>query len=162
MHADSVPMTERDFDAGSLQEEDHGLVPLVAGPEKAPDRLRALDLFKGVIMVIMALDHVKHGFAGGPGSASGQDPVPFEMFMVPADYSGPASWWLTREVTHLCAVGFAFAMGVGMEFFMKSRSGLGWTWSAFVKYYALRCMVLILLEQCLMWGVSFLIPAIAG
>jgi uncharacterized membrane protein len=175
-------MAERDLDYGQDNagiQQDETVAPLVPAAAKPADRLRALDLLKGFIMVVMALDHAKHGFAGPPGAS--QDPVPLEIFFTPADYSGPAAWWWTREITHLCAVGFAFAMGVGMEFFMRSRTAFGWTWAAFVKYYALRCVVLIVLEQvgcvchccsvpdqprcalqCLQWGVSYLIPAVAG
>ncbi len=113
-------------------------------PAPAAGRLVFVDLFKGAIMVLMAVDHAKHDFVAV------SDPSPFEMYFAPADYVGSAAWWLTRLMTHTVAVGFALALGIGFFFLFESRSKLGWTrWHLF-RYYALRAGVLVVLEQALM------------
>ena len=58
-------------------------------------RIDSLDLMKGVIMVLMAIDHVRV-YAGVP--AGGPDPAVF----------------FTRWITHFVAPGFAFFAGTGI------------------------------------------------
>jgi len=63
-------------------------------PERAAERIVAIDLLRGVVMVLMAIDHVRV-YAGVP--AGGPDPGVF----------------LTRWVTHFVAPWFAFLAGTG-------------------------------------------------
>jgi uncharacterized membrane protein len=58
-------------------------------------RLRGLDIVRGVIMVLMAIDHVRVYSGVPPG---GPDPGVF----------------FTRWITHFCAPGFAFFAGAGV------------------------------------------------
>ena len=55
-------------------------------------RIRSLDILRGLVMVLMAIDHVRV-YAGVP--AGGPDPAIF----------------FTRWITHFCAPGFAFFAG---------------------------------------------------
>ena len=124
------------------------LLPAAAAAAAAPaagagGRLVFVDLFKGLIMVLMAVDHAKHAFV------MTTDPVPLELYFQPADYSGRAAWWLTRVMTHTVAVGFAFALGVGFFFLFESRARLGWSRWRLLRYYAVRAAVLLVLEQLL-------------
>ncbi len=140
---EDAPRTD---DSRSIEVAEEVTIQLVHEPRPKPagaTRLAFVDLFRGIILVIMALDHVKHFFA----AFGVQDPVPLELFVTPADYSGPVSWWLTREVTHLCAVGFAFTMGLGMHYFIQSRQRNGWSAWRIFGYYALRGALLIVIEQ---------------
>ena len=82
-----------------------------------PSRLLSLDGLRGLIMVLMALDHANHFIAQqhSPGEYWG-GPFPAYRDVLP---------FLTRLVTHLCAPGFFFLMGVSMFLFANSRRKQG-------------------------------------
>jgi len=101
-------------------------------------RLPALDALRGLIIVLMTLDHANHFVAqrhspgeywGGPFPAY-QDALPF----------------LTRLVTHPCAPGFLFLMGAGMLLFANSRRMQGWSRWAIVRHFMIRGGLLIALQ----------------
>lgn len=62
-----------------------------------PNRIKSLDILRGAIMVLMAIDHVRL-YGGIP--AGGQT----------------ADLFLTRWITHFCAPGFAFFAGTAIYF----------------------------------------------
>src|SRR5947207_13249198 len=66
-------------------------------PEKVRYRLNNIDLLRGLVMVVMALDHTRDFF-----SASGQNP---------RDITVPALF-LTRWITDYCALTFILLAGV--------------------------------------------------
>src|SRR5512141_898847 len=63
------------------------------------ERLQSIDLVRGLIMVIMAIDHVRD--MAGPRT----EPMDFAVTTVPL--------YLTRLITHLCAPGFVLLAGTG-------------------------------------------------
>jgi uncharacterized membrane protein len=104
-------------------------------------RLGSLDAMRGLIIVLMAIDHARAFVAKNhPGEFWGR-PLP--------DYAGDAIAFLTRLVTHLCAPGFFFLMGTGMALLAASRAQLGWSNGRTVRHLALRGLALILLGQVL-------------
>src|SRR4051812_42478865 len=100
--------------------------PSDAGTPTRPfARLASLDLWRGVVMVLMAIDHVRV-YSGVPAG-------------------GPtAGVFFTRWVTHFCAPGFVFLAGTGA--FLHGRTiGL----PAVSRYLLVRGAMLVLLELTL-------------
>jgi uncharacterized membrane protein len=89
----------------------------------SPPRIASLDIARGAVMVLMAIDHVRV-YAGVP--PGGPDPAVF----------------FTRWVTHYCAPIFIFLAGTGAYLYGRSHGGA----PAAAKYLALRGAWLVLLE----------------
>jgi uncharacterized membrane protein len=126
-----------------------------AKPARAAARLAALDSLRGLIMVIMALDHASGFIARVHGSEFWTGPW---TRYSPTDFvRGPLAF-LSRFITHLCAPGFFFLMGASMTLFAASRRRLGWDTARITRYFALRGGVLLLVNQLLenpAWGLAF-------
>src|SRR3954468_11641028 len=87
------------------------------------ERLPAIDVLRGAVMVLMAIDHVRvySGLpAGGPT---------FGLFF-------------TRWVTHFCAPAFAFLAGTGAFLHGRKLGDRG----ALARYLATRGLMLVILE----------------
>lgn len=67
-------------------------------------RISEIDMMRGLVIVLMALDHVRDYFLGGPGMA-GIGNLLDPTVTTPALYA-------TRWITHLCAPTFVFLSGV--------------------------------------------------
>jgi uncharacterized membrane protein len=97
-------------------------------------RVESVDLVRGVIMILMALDHTRD-FFGIPG----QNPVDLT--------SATAALFFTRWVTHFCAPVFFLLTGTGayLQLRRKSRSELSrflltrGIWLIFLEIVVLRC-----------------------
>jgi uncharacterized membrane protein len=110
----------------------------VARPAAArPERLDSIDLLRGAVIVLMALDHVRDFWSD-------------RMFMNPVDLdtTTPAIF-LTRWVTHFCAPVFIFLAGTGAYLSGsrgKSKAELSWflftrgLWLAFFEVVINRMM----------------------
>jgi uncharacterized membrane protein len=98
-------------------------------------RLFALDGLRGLIIVLMALDHANHFVA--------QKHPPSEIW----DGAFPVYYdtltFLTRLVTHLAAPGFFFLMGAGIALFVRTRLEQGWSRWAIVRHFLIRGGVLV-------------------
>jgi len=68
-------------------------------PTTSRSRMESIDLMRGIVIVLMALDHTKDFVA-----TSTFDPLNADVTNLPA--------YLTRWVTHLCAPTFCFLMGI--------------------------------------------------
>jgi uncharacterized membrane protein len=104
---------------------------------KSP-RLLPLDALRGLIMVLMALDHANLFIA--------QKHSPGEYWGGPFPVYHDALAFVTRLVTHLCAPGFFFLMGAGMLLFATSRRKQGWSKWAIARHFLLRGGLLIALQ----------------
>jgi uncharacterized membrane protein len=101
-------------------------------------RLAPLDALRGLIIVVMALDHANDFI--------GRAHPPPEMWSAPTVSPPDTLAFLTRFVTHFAAPGFFFLMGAGMALLAESRRGLGWSEWAIVRHLALRGGLLIVLQ----------------
>lgn len=101
-------------------------------------RLIAVDALRGLIIIVMALDHANHFVAQkhSPGEHWGGN---FPVY----DSALP---FLTRLVTHLAAPGFFFLMGVGMLLFAQRRRRDGWSRWAIIRHFLIRGTLLIGLQ----------------
>ena len=116
---------------------------------QGPARLVAIDALRGLIMVLMALDHANHFVA--------QKHPPSEIWdgVFPIYYD-PVAFW-TRFVTHFCAPGFFLLMGVGMALLAHSRWEQGWSRWAVVRHFLVRGAVILALKLLLVnraWELS--------
>jgi uncharacterized membrane protein len=101
-------------------------------------RLISLDRLRGLLMVLMALDHAVFfltrlhtvgEFWGGPYPAY-NSALPF----------------LVRWVTHLAATGFFFLLGVGQGLGARARRRQGWGWGRTTGQFLLRGALLIIAQ----------------
>ena len=111
----------------------------------ASPRALSPDLLRGLLMILQAIDHCsvsqgawRHGVAleseqDGTIVKKWNDPVP----------------WTARMLTHLCAPGFMFLLGMGIVYFGRSRSKLGWSSWQMVKHFAIRAFVLAAVNELL-------------
>lgn len=102
-------------------------------------RVRQLDALRGVIMIVMALDHASGLIARGKFA-------PEMWASLFPDYQGNALAFLTRFVTHLAAPGFFFLMGAGMALFANARAKHGWDRTKVTRFFVLRGALLITLQ----------------
>ena len=100
-----------------------------AVPRLAAPRVEALDVVRGLVMVVMALDHVRDYVSS----------VPFDPVDMTQTY--PALFF-TRWITHFCAPGFSFFAGTG-AFLSLAR---GKTPESLARFLATRGLFLIALE----------------
>src|SRR5689334_13732566 len=75
------------------------------------NRIESIDLLKGLVMIIMALDHTRDFFYKSPGVAAVTDPN-----------NVTAALYLTRWVTHFCAPTFCFLAGLSASFVGRRKS----------------------------------------
>jgi uncharacterized membrane protein len=114
---------------------------MAANHRTSASRLASLDTLRGLIIVLMAIDHAR-------GFIARNHPSEFWGAALP-DYHGDWLAFLTRLVTHLCAPGFMFLMGAGAALFATSRARAGWSPLRVSGHLALRGLVLIVLGQLL-------------
>ena len=98
----------------------------VAGTTTTPSRIRAIDIVRGLVCVLMAIDHVRV-YSGLP--AGGPTPGIF----------------LTRWITHFVAPAFCFFAGTGAFFLGRKLNDVG----ALRKFLITRGLLLVVLEMTL-------------
>lgn len=112
-------------------------------------RLVPVDALRGLIIILMALDHANYFIAQRHPSGEhwgGNFP----------SYDS-AIGFLTRFVTHFSAPGFFFLMGIGMVLFTTSRYKSGWSPAEVRRHFLLRGAILIMLQFVIInpiWKIS--------
>jgi len=84
-------------------------VPTVQAPAAVPFRLESIDVVRGVIMILMALDHTRDFFGN-----SAINPVDLDTTTIPL--------FFTRWVTHFCAPTFFLLTGTGAFLSRRRKS----------------------------------------
>lgn len=105
-------------------------------------RALAPDLLRGLLMVLMVIDH----------NTLTLNPWEHEAAINGETDSGhPVHRWnrlvayITRSLTHLCAPGFTFLLGMGVVYFGRSRKALGWSARRMAWHFSARALVLTLI-----------------
>lgn len=98
----------------------------------------ALDALRGLIVVLMALDHANYFVA--------QKHPPGEHWGGAFPTYSDGLTFLTRWVTHPVAPGFMFLMGAGMALFANSRRDKGWSEWQLIRRFWIRGGLLIILQ----------------
>jgi uncharacterized membrane protein len=113
----------------------------IVGELARPARIQSIDLLRGIIMAIMALDHVRDFFT--------------HLRFQPEDMANTfAGLFFTRWITHFCAPVFFFLAGTGAYFYGRSR-----TKAEVIRFLWTRGLVLMLMEFTIMWwGWTFMFP----
>lgn len=101
------------------------------------NRLISLDALKGIIMAIMAIDHCAYFVARAH---------PFEYWGIALPQYHGILPFLTRAITHPCAPGFFFLMGMGIILFVENRRRKGWSETKITWHFALRGLLLVCVQ----------------
>ena len=111
--------------------------PLETAEPIVKHRILSVDILRGFIMVLMALDHANMLLSGGSTGEFWHAEPPF--------FSTSAAFW-TRFTTHICAPGFFFLMGIGMVYFYQSRLDDGWSSQKINRIFMKRGLLIILIH----------------
>jgi len=114
-------------------------------------RLVALDAHRGFIMVLMAIDHASY-FVARVHSG--------EFWGTALPVYPTAFWFWTRWITHVCAPGFFFLMGIGMVLFADARLKAGWDEGRVTRFLVIRGLLLVVLQLLVenrAWAVGSLV-----
>jgi uncharacterized membrane protein len=99
-----------------------------AAPASGTRRLDSIDLLRGLVMVVMALDHVRDYWHHD--SLVAKDPALGTGAIDPVNLDEATGWlFLTRWVTHFCAPTFVFLAGSGAFLYGsrgRTRAQLAW------------------------------------
>jgi len=94
-----------------------------AGVGQSIQRLDSVDLYRGVLMVIMLIDHTRR-FVHFDGAAGLHNPLDVNT----------TTWffYLTRWITHLCAPGFVLLAGASAGFQRRRGTSISRAFKVFV------------------------------
>ena len=106
------------------------------------NRLAALDRLRGLLMALMAIDHVSYFVANRHQAEIWGMPLP-----TLAPFAEGTAWFFTRFVTHFCAPGFFLLMGASQSLFADARREAGWSEWRVNRYWISRGLLLLLLQQ---------------
>jgi uncharacterized membrane protein len=113
---------------------------MIDAPQRRPTaRLGPLDWMRGLVMVLMAIDHSSDAFNGGRLFTDSA-----RMYRPGAPL--PAAQFLTRWITHLCAPTFLFLAGTGLAFTVAKLRGQGRREAEIDRYILVRGVIIAAFE----------------
>jgi uncharacterized membrane protein len=113
---------------------------MTATPGPSPTaRLVPLDWMRGLVMILMAIDHSSDAFNGGRLFTDSA-----RMYQPGAPL--PAAQFLTRWITHLCAPTFLFLAGTGLAFTVAKLRGQGRREAEIDRYIVVRGVIIAAFE----------------
>ncbi|KAM0335105.1 hypothetical protein ACHAQA_000140 [Verticillium albo-atrum] len=130
-----------------------------------PARAVAPDLLRGLLMAFMAIDHntmALHAWQHGTGRVSEEDGTVVRAWNYHIAYA-------MRTLAHFCAPGFAFLLGMGIVYFGRSRTKLGWSGARMTRHFLVRAVVLTLVSNVMgaiisggrIWFLNIILVALA-
>lgn len=122
---------------------------IVAPPLQRNQRIQSIDLLRGLVMIIMALDHVRDFFHYN--ALINQNPLDFST-------TTPALF-LTRWVTHFCAPVFVFLSGTGI-FLYESKGKSKKQVALFLLTRGIWLMLIEILVITPLWDFNFVYVAL--
>jgi uncharacterized membrane protein len=135
-----------------------------AGTPKPRERIQAIDILRGVVIVLMILDHVRTFLHASEYAYDPLDPRQTTTLV-----------YLTRWVTHLCAPTFVFLAGVSiwiqlargkgrreLSTFLLSRGGWLILMEVTVVSFALAFEIPYLLFLQVIWAIGWSMVALAA
>lgn len=136
-------MADQETLPGNAQRAPAGDVQETAFSGNSGRRVLAPDLLRGFLMILQAIDHCaltvgawEHGVAIR-GEAD-------DIFV--SEWNEPVAY-TARMLTHLCAPGFMFLLGMGIVYFGQSRTKLGWSSLQLARHFAIRAFALAAVNQ---------------
>lgn len=108
------------------------------------NRFTAFDRLRGLIMVLMAIDHASYFIARTHALEDWANSPPF--YQADTNASLVAAF-LTRWVSHLCAPGFFMLMGASMVWLSNARQKDGWSPTHIRNFFFTRGAILVVLQQ---------------
>jgi len=111
-------------------------------------RLAPLDWMRGIVMVLMSIDHSSEAFNAGRLFTD-------SIFFYRPGTPLPLWQFLTRFITHLCAPTFVFLAGTGLAFSVERQIAKGERSSIIDRQIALRGLVIAAFELWISW---FVVP----
>jgi uncharacterized membrane protein len=112
-------------------------------PARVSSRIAAIDWMRGLVMVLMVIDHASMAFDGNHIS---EDSAAYEHA---ATMALPAAEFLTRWITHLCAPTFVFLAGTSLALSVERRALRGVNAWAIDKTILMRGAFIALLDPTL-------------
>lgn len=115
------------------------------------DRLAALDWMRGLVMILMAIDHASQTWNAGRVNAD-------SAYLLDLATGAPAwipgteldlAQFLTRWITHLCAPTFLFLSGTSLAMSLEKRRARGDSPAALDRHLLIRALVLLGFEGLL-------------
>jgi uncharacterized membrane protein len=110
-----------------------------AARARAASRLVALDWMRGLVMVLMAIDHSSDAYNAGRLFTDG-------AFIWHAGTPLPAAQFLTRWITHICAPTFLFLAGTSLAFTVSRQVASGDRPSSIDRYIFVRGFIIAAFE----------------
>ena len=113
------------------------------------DRVVALDWLRGLVMVLMTIDHASDAFNAGRIMSDG-----FRLYTPGTPL--PVAQFLTRWITHLCAPTFVFLAGTALALSVEKRRRAGETARALDRFIVTRGLVIAALDP--LWMSPVMVP----